>query len=148
MSILFHFSTPSPPPLLITDVLSRVVTGCCRAISSHKSTVKRATTNVQLVSNIIEKALLRVLPTAFKPVLQQIRSLQVASIRTSDIYWIKVQASYVTCCKQVRRGKFGKTRDMYRFCCKKYNNPLISAITLGVLQQLDMLQYRFMIRGW
>ena len=97
---------------------------------------------------------MRVLPTAFKPVLQQIRSLQVASIRTSDIYWIKVQASYtmrasyVTCCKQVRRGKFGKTRDMYRFCCKKYNNPLISAITLDVLQQLDMLQYRFMIRGW
>ena len=74
--------------------------------------------------NITEKALLRVLPTAFKPVLQQIRSLQAAWIRASE-NWFKlhasytIRASYYSCCKQVRRGKFGKTRNMYRFCCKK-----------------------------
>ena len=68
------------------------------------------------------KAMLRVLPTTFKPVLQQISLLQVAWILTSD--WTRLRGSHaidgscVTCCK-TSSSWAGKTRDMYRFCCKK-----------------------------
>lgn len=49
---------------------------------------------VQLVFEILlsSKAMLAVLPPTFKPVLQQIRLLQVASILTSD--WITLRGSH------------------------------------------------------
>ena len=58
----------------------------------------------------------------FKPVLQQIRLLQVAWILTSD--WTRLRGSHaidwsdVTCCK-TSSSWAGKTCNMYRFCCKK-----------------------------
>jgi len=68
------------------------------------------------------KAMLRVLPPTFKPVLQQTKLLQVAWILTSD--WIKLRGShairgiYVTCCNTSLPWA-SKTRNMYRFCSKK-----------------------------
>ena len=37
----------------------------------------------------------------------------------------------------------GKTRNMYRFCCNKWNYALFSATTFRNLQQSDLLQDRF-----
>ena len=44
--------------------------------------------------------------------------------------------------KQVCFGPV-KTRNMYRFCWKKYNYSLLSATTFRNLQQPDLLQDRF-----
>ena len=68
------------------------------------------------------KVILRVLLPAFKPVLQQIRLLQVAWKRASD--WLKLRGSHDS-------FYAGKTRIMYRFCwtalyyslCDNFSQP-------------------------
>ena len=88
--------------------------------------------------------MLRVLSLTFKPFLQQIRLLQVASILTSD--WIRLPGSqeiydrsYITCCKRSLLGpvKHEACRDA------NFNYSLLSATTFCNLQQPDLLQDRF-----
>ena len=66
-----------------------------------------------------------------------------AWILTSD--WIKLCGIHATQGLQskIASAGAGKTRNMYRFCCNKWNYALISATTFRNLQQSDLLQDRF-----
>jgi len=105
---------------------------------------KCATFFATLLKKTSWKAMLRVLSLTFKPFLQQIRLLQVASILTSD--WIRLPGSqeiydrsYITCCKRSLLGpvKHEACRDA------NFNYSLLSATTFCNLQQPDLLQDRF-----
>jgi len=102
-----------------------------------QATVKRATKTYNLFCNKTSwKVMLGVLPPTIKPVLQEIRLLQVVWVLTPD--WIKLQGSNVTCCKASLPWA-GKTRNMYRLCCEKQNYSLLSATLFRNLQQPDLL---------
>ena len=89
-------------------------------------TVKRVTKTCNLFCNIaaerVEKPCCAFYRPRIKPVLQQIKLLQVTRILASG--WTKLRAShaihgsYVTCCKTSFSWD-GKTRNIHRLCCKK-----------------------------
>ena len=74
---------------------------------------KLATCFARLLRNELKRNGVR-LPPTFKPVLQQIRLLQIAWILTDWMNLLGSHAVRVTCCKANL-----KTRNLYRFCCKK-----------------------------
>ena len=92
---------------------------------------KMGNQNVQLVLQYCGekswKVMLRVFPPTFKPFLQQISLLQVTWRLTS--VWMKllgshaIHGSYVTCWK-TSLSWASKTRNMYRFFCKKKKTTL------------------------
>ena len=110
---------------------------------------------VQHCCKMSSKATFLVLLTTFKPVLHQIRSLQVVWILTSD--WIKLLGSHAIhgIYVDLLKNKIvwaSKTHNMYRFCCKKKNNSLLSffpqpATTWFVARQFDSWVVNAQ-RGW
>ena len=96
--------------------------------------------NGQLVLQNCSKTSLKVLLPTFKPFLQQISLLQVAWRLTSD--WMKllgshaIHGSYVTCC-ETSLSWTGKTRNMYRFFCKKKKLLSTFCNNLFVAREVD-----------